>query len=57
VRHDVFQQDRPAFADLAATASTAGIYIAPRLSRTAAPPGDFGHFFERRAVSPENAIA
>ena len=29
MRYDVFfQQDRPAFADLAATASTAGIYIA-----------------------------
>jgi hypothetical protein len=55
VRHDVSQQDRPAFADLAATASTAGIHRL--VSRMAAPPGDFGHFFERRAISPENAIA
>jgi hypothetical protein len=38
VRYDVFfQQDRPAFADLAATASTAGIYIASCLGRRPPP--------------------
>jgi hypothetical protein len=54
VRHDVFQQDRPAFGDLAATI-TAGVYIASCLGGR--PHGHFGHVFERPAVSPEDAIA
>jgi hypothetical protein len=47
---------RPAsLCDLTATASTASMYIASCLGRR--PPRHFGHLFDWRAVSPENAIA